>query len=144
MGHVAGKETAADKAKVMEEHVHSASKVYPTLAAAVTVTGAAGAATLGNYAEIVPASTITSPFDVHYINVEDASADDSYELVIYATTTEIGRVRFIVDTSVFGSGLPAVPIQTPIVDANAQIQAKVASIGGGGDTVDISLHYHTY
>lgn len=144
MGHIAGKESASDMIKVTEEHFHSVSKTYPTLASAVTVTGGAGAWALGSFAEIVPASTITKDFDIHFLNVEAGSADDEYELVLYQSTTEIARVRFKVDTSVFGGALPAIPIQTPIIPKNSQIQAKVASSGGGADTVDISIHYHEY
>jgi hypothetical protein len=142
--HIAGKKTMADRCHLIEEHVHNESAVYPTLAAGVTVTGHADAWTLGAYAEIVPASTITGVFDIHFINVEDASADDIYELVLYEVTTEIARVRFVVDTSVFGGGLPSIPIITPIIAANAQIQAKLATSAGGSDTAVVSVHYHTY
>jgi hypothetical protein len=144
MGHIAGKETGFDKAKITEEHFHGAAKVFPTLAAGETVTGAAGAWTLGAFAEIVPVDTITEDFDIHYINIEDASADDIYELVLYAATTEIGRIRFVVDTGVGGGGFPGLPFQCAIQPKNTQIQAKVASSGGGADTVDISIHYHEY
>jgi hypothetical protein len=142
--HIASRATTWDKIEVLEEHAHSASKCYPTLAGGVTVTGAAGAQTLGAFQEIVPANTITDDFDIHYLNIEDASADDQYELVLYAVTTEIARVRFIVDTSVFGGGLPALPVQSDIIPKNTQIQAKLATAGGGSDTATISLHYHTY
>lgn len=127
------------------EHIHSVAKVYPTLAAGVTVTTAAGAWTLGNYAQIVPASTIASRFDIHWINVEAASNDDTYELVLYAATTEIGRVRFTVSLTAGGRVLlPPMFFQCPIVAANSQIQAKLACSAGGAETVDISIHYHTY
>lgn len=127
------------------EHGHSAAKVYPTLAAGVTVTGAAGAWTLGAYAEIVPVNTITTQFDIHWIVIEDASTDDTYELVLYAATTEIGRVRFAVTLTAGGRViLPPIFFQCAVVAANSQIQAKLASLGGGGETVTISIHYHTY
>jgi hypothetical protein len=126
----------------IEQHVHSAAKCYPTLAAGVTVTGGAGAWQLGNYVEIVPASTITSKFDIHWINVGSASASDTYELVLYAATTEIGRVRF---TRPSGSTTNSfAPFMCDLVAANTQIQAKIASSSGGGDTAVISIGYHTY
>lgn len=126
----------------IDDHVHSESKVHPTLAGGITVTGGASW-TLGAFAEIVAASGIGSDFDIHFINIEDATADDIYELVLYAVEVEIGRVRFVVDTSVFGGGLPALPFQTPIIPADTQIQAKVTS-SSGSDNVTISIHYHTY
>lgn len=126
------------------DHLHSSAKIYPTLAAGVTVTGAVGAWTLGSYAEIVPASTITDAFDVHWIVVESVSASGIYELVLYAATTEIGRVRFSVVDTAQGSTISPIPFICPIQAANTQIQAKVASSSGGSDTIDISIFYHTY
>jgi len=140
----AGKKSTFDYTYAGFQHIHAPAKVYPTLANGVTVTGAAGAWTLGDYAEIIPASTITVPFDIHWINVEDASANDVYELVIYEGTTERGRIRFVADTSVFGGALPSLPIQVPQLSANSQIQAKLASAGGGSDTATISVYYHEY
>lgn len=137
-------DNAAYLLHIIEEHMHSESKVYPTLAAPVAVLGDNSAWTLGSFVEIVPVDTITDVFDIHFINIEDADDDDMYELVLYADETEIGRVRFVVDTSVFGGALPAIPFQTPLIPANTKIQAKVASSAGGGDTVNISIHYHTY
>lgn len=128
----------------LDEHVHSPSKVYPTLAAGVTVTGNAGAWVLGVFAEIVPATTITKEFDIHHICLEDISANGVYEIVLYqgATDIEVGRVRVVQD-GVF-SGVLNIPFQTALLPANARIRAKVASSSGGGDTVTISIFYHTY
>jgi hypothetical protein len=127
-----------------DEHIHKEARVYPTLASGVVVTGAAGAWTLGSFVEVIPASTITDDFDLHFINVEDVSATDTYEIVFYAVTTEICRVRFSADIGVFGGALPALPTLTPLIDANTQIQAKIASAAGGSETATISLSYHTY
>ena len=60
--------------ETLQDHIHSASKVYPTLAAAVTATGHDTAWTLGEFVEVVPVNTITSPFDIHFINAAAASA----------------------------------------------------------------------
>lgn len=131
-----------DKMHNSEEHVHSASKVYPTLAAGVTLT--AGAAwTLGAFAEIVPASTITSEFDIHHISVEALSAVEVYEIVLYygAGDTECARVRATKAAAL--EGTLNVPVQTVLIPANSRIRAKVAT-AGGGDTCDISIFYHTY
>ena len=61
---------------IFEEHIHSAQKVYPTLADGVTLTGHATAWTLGAIVEIIPVNTITSVFDIHYLNIGAASVTD--------------------------------------------------------------------
>jgi len=130
------------KVETLGDHIHSVSKVYPTLAGGVQLT--AGAAwTLGALVEIVPASTITGDFDIHAIDIEDISANDVYELVIYygAGDTEAGRVRFV--QSAAQSATLNTAIQTPILPANSRIRAAVAC-STGGYTVDISIRYHTY
>lgn len=129
---------------ILEEHMHSESKVYPSLGSPIDILGDSTNWTLGAFIEIVPVDTITDVFDIHYINIEDATDSDTYELVIYANTTEIGRVRAVIDTSVFGGALPAIPFQTPLIPANTKIQAKIANSNGGSEGVSISLHYHTY
>jgi len=142
--HIAGRERNADKLDILSEHFHSIACVYPTGAAAVTVAGAAGAWTLGNFVEIVPVNTITEDFDIHWINIEAVSAADVYELVLYAETTEIGRIRFSVLGTPANTIIPSQSFQTQIIKANSQIQAKVMSAGGGSDTCDIAIEYHTY
>lgn len=129
--------------ELIEEHVHSAAKVYPTGAAAITVTaGNAAPWRLGNYAEIIPAGTVSLPFDIHFINVETCTVNTTYELVLYASTTEIGRLRFYrTNLREPGSGKP---IKTPIVVANTQIQAKLATATGNADQIQITIGYHTY
>ena len=129
----------------MNEHIHSVSKVYPTLDDGVEVAGAAGAWTLGDFVQIVPVNTIASPFDIHWISIENCSAEDVYELALYAATTEIGRVRFSASITVgLHPILPPIKFQCAIIPANTQIQAKAANAGGGAESVTISIHYHTY
>lgn len=142
--HIAGRETSSDKLHTLDKHAHSESKCYPTLAAGKTVVGAGGGWGLGVFKEIVPVNTISDDFDIHYITVEGASVAEVYELVLYAVEVEIARVRMAFIDVANSQTLPSIPVQTPIIKKNTQIQAKVASSGGGGDTVTISLHYHTY
>jgi len=124
----------------VEEHLHNEQEVYPTLADGVNVPGGA-AWTLGNFVEIIPASTITDAFDIHFVNVEALSANDTFQIVLYCGTTEIGNVRVTKDAT--QAGLQSVPIVTPICAPNSQIQAKVAS-SSGSDTAKISLALHRY
>lgn len=127
------------------QHVHKPSKCYPTLGNGVTIAGGAGAWALGNFVEFIAANTITNAFDIHWINFESASANDVYELVLYAGTAgnevEIGRVRTYKTATT--SGAINVPIQIPAQSANTRISAKLAS-ASGGDNVTISVFYHIY
>ncbi len=137
--------TLRGESHAAEDHFHSPSKVYPTLADGVTVTaqntdwGVAGA-----LVEIVPANAITTDFDIHYVNIEDVSASRVYELILYqgASDVEVGRIRFTKS-----AGLDPVldrRIQTGVIPANARIRARLTSGGAVADTVDITLQYHAY
>lgn len=127
------------------QHVHNPAMCYPSLADGVTVAGGVGSWTLGNFVEIVPANTITHPFDVHWINFESVSANDVYEFVLYAGSigneVEIGRCRTYKTSTASGSN--SVVIQIPAQNANTRISAKLAS-AGGGDSATVSLFYHNY
>ena len=131
---------------ILRKHTHSASKVYPTLANGITVTGAAGAWTLGAFAVIVPANTIPSIFDIHHINISAYNANDVFELVLYSgpdgSEVEIGRVRFTRISNVGAS--PHVLFISPLIAANSQIKAKIATQAGTSNTATISIMYHTY
>lgn len=132
------------KSEVLEEHIHSISKVYPTGEAGVTVTASATAWTLGSFAEIIPASTVGESFDIHFIDVEGISADATYELALYGGETEIGRIRFTAATIANATFFTSFPCQTPLLAANTQIQAKLMSSTAVADTMTISLFYHEY
>lgn len=125
------------------EHVHTPSKVYPTLADGVQVDTDAAAWTLGAFTAIVPASTITDDFDIHHISIENISADGVYELVLYygATDIECGRVRFT--RTVLTEAVLNIPMRTNLIPANSQIRAKLAS-NSGNDDATISVFYHEY
>jgi hypothetical protein len=85
---------------------------------------------------------IGDDIDIHHVSVENLSANAVYELVIYDDGGEVGRVRFTKNAnldSVFN-----VPIQTPIIAADSIITAKLATNNAAGDTVTISIFYHTY
>ena len=127
------------------EHAHMQARVIPTGDDGITVTSAGGAWTLGAFAVVAPTNAITSDFDLHFVVVEDMSANVTYELVLYsgadASEVEIGRVRFTRAQAPISSIV--LPIQTPITAANSQIKAKIMD-GGGGNNAVISLFYHIY
>lgn len=135
------------KVTALEEHIHNSSNVYPTLADGVVITADASAWTLGSITEIIPASTITDYFDLHWLVVEAVSANDIYELVLYSgpalSETEIARVKFVKNTTA-GSGAISIPVQTAIISSNSRISAALASKSGGSDTATVSLGYHIY
>lgn len=134
--------TLAGRAHMLHDHAHKSQNVYPTLADGIVVTSSAVAWTLGNFIEIIPASTIISPFDLHFLDISSISANDNYELVIYAVEVKIACVSFTKSAG----GEPNVPlrIQTPINLANAQIQAKLASKAALARTIELKIQYHIY
>lgn len=130
----------------IEDHLHLESNVYPTGAAGVQLTADNDAPwdLPDAYTEIIPVSTIVTEFGVYYVNVEAASADVTYELVLYCGTTEIGRVRFTAINAANGRVFSSIPIQTASCTANAQIQGKLMSSSGAADTATITLTYHAH
>jgi hypothetical protein len=141
--HIAGRARNADKLDVMEEHLHSESCVYPSLAAGVAVLSGA-IWTLGNFVELIPINTIVKDFDIHWLVLEAVTDDETYEMVFYNVETEISRVRWSSDLAA-GGRVISVPIPTlmPIQLKNSQIQCKLAS-SGAAETATISVIYHTY
>jgi hypothetical protein len=128
-------------------HNHQPAKVYPTLADPVTVTaGSAEAWDVGTIAEILPADTETSAFDIHYVSVSDISAVDDYELILYVGASgseeELGRIRFSRSSNFSQEGQHRT--QGQVVPANSRISAAIACGDGDGATVDVSIEYHTY
>ena len=130
--------------ELTEEHFHSAAKCYPSLVDGIPIIGGGGVWALGLATQIVPINTIGLKFDIHHIEVEVATANDIYELALFSDalcTVEIGRARTSKQSN--QTGATSMPFQTPIVAANSGIWAKLAS-KTGGDTLTISVFYHTY
>lgn len=129
-----------------DRHDHSIARVYPTMADGVGVTKNAALWTLGNFAVLVPAGTIASPFDIHGLGFDSVPANGVYEVVIYAGPdggeVEVGRTRFT--RTAAGSIELEAPFQTPIIAAGSQIKAKLAGSNGAGTTVVVSIRYHLY
>jgi len=146
MSYIAGRKTTFDYVHTLAEHAHGASKCYPTLLVGVNVlAGVAGPPwVLGNFVEIIPASTIGEPFDIHWLVIEAITSDAIYELVLYAATTEISRVRFSGEAGVAGTvSFSPIPTLMDIQLPNTQIQAKLGC-SAGAETATISVLYHTY
>lgn len=128
-------------AYTVNAHIHTAQKVYPSLADSIQINTHANAWMLGNLTEIIPANVVAFPFDIHWIAISDISANGEYELVLYAGTTEIGRAVFTrTDKKDVNDGMPFLCVVLP---ANTQIQARLAS-DSGGDNAKIKVYYHCY
>lgn len=141
----------ATNVELITDHIHGVAKVYPTLAAGVTITCPASAWTLGNYTSVVPANAITSIFDIHGVKFENYNTVATYEIVFYedsgagADYVEIGRLRHTVSSADADKKyISYLPLMSPLVAANKRISAKVANSTAGAATITISLMYHTY
>jgi len=129
------------------KHVHMPQWAYPFLDDGVTLTADNTAYTLGAKSEIIPANKITEWFDIHWIIIEDVSANDRYCIELYSG--EIGLEETIaqlktVKNTTAGSGVISMPIQIPRQLPNTRISGAAASKSGGGDTITISLVEHEY
>jgi len=85
---------------------------------------------------------IEEDFDIHYVSLENLSANAVYELVVYDDGTECGRNRFTKNANL--DATVNAPIQTPIIAAGSVVTAKLSTNNAAGDTATISLFYHTY
>ncbi len=131
----------------VDDHIHSAAKAIPSGSAGITVTaGDSEAWDLGAFAVVVATNAISEDFDIHYVVVEVMSANATYELVLYAgadgSEVEIARTRVVRVTNQVRSF--DLPIQTPMMQGNTQIKAKLMSSTGATDALTISLYYHNY
>ena len=136
-------DSLAGRIHSIEEHNHSAARVYPSLAGGVNIIDGGAAWTYGAYVQVVPAATIQDPFDIHWLIFESISANDIYQIeVVYgAGDTYAGEKKFVRTAVQEQTG--DVPFMTVIIPANSRIRARIAS-AGGGNNVDLSIAYHLY
>ena len=130
--------------QIIDQHAHSVQRVAPSGAAGIALASGAGAWNLGNFsADIIAGGAVDDTFDIHGIDVQNPSANASYEIVIYygAADTECGRVTF---TRVNANLLSrATTLQTPILPAGSRVRAKMMD-SVGASTCNIKVWYHTY
>jgi hypothetical protein len=135
-------DSIAARVHSVEDHNHSASNVYPTLDDGVAIPTHADPWTLGvGFTEVIPNAAIGDPFDLHFISIEALDDNAVYEIVLYAVEVEIARVR--VTKNAVQDGTMNAPVQTVILAAGTQIQARAAS-DVGNSSVTLSLFYHIY
>lgn len=129
------------------DHIHSKQHTFPTQADSLVLTSGTADWAWGTLTEIIPANTITAPFDIHWVGIGRVSATDAvYEVELFAGAegfeVEIGQFR--VYRQATQSGAAPTPMQTPIQPANTRISARCAVEDGGDKTIGIALFYHTY
>jgi len=119
------------------QHISNQTKVYPTLANGVLVTGGAGVWVLGASAEIVPANGIAVPFYVDALECTTTSGAGQFEIVLYhgAADTEFARFRTSNGNRMTMRAVKKIP-------ANDKITAKLATLAGGAQTMTTNISYH--
>jgi hypothetical protein len=128
------------------KHFHSVQYCYPTLANGIQAVASASIWTLGSYVVVIPTNTIGNPFDIHHIHIGNFSDNTVYEIHLFSgadgAESFICAARFARNSNTNqGSNLSVI---TPIIPANTQIKAKLASSSNGADTANFSVMYHTY
>ena len=123
---------------------HSTVGTYPANAG-VVVTGGVAAYAQGVLTEIVPASTITKPFFLQGINIQDASVTDISKLELFygeasGSAVSLGVFEFVSDRK---TGISISGIDVSAFPANAYVGAKLATATGGSDTVTLTLSYQS-
>ena len=126
---------------------YNAYKTYPTLANGVTLTTDDGNWTDGNYTEVIPSNTITSPFYVHSCILYHGNNTIDYEVDIsYGTVGNeiiIGTVPyFSTDANNEIELIFILPIKLP---ANTRISAKTRCedivVPANAHSIDIKIRY---
>ena len=115
-------------------------KIYPDLAAPVTLQSNAAAWTLGNFAEIVPASTITKKFVIVAGCFCNPDTNACYSIKLYYGASDLLCATLCLSrTGVMNSSLE-IPTYTNIIPANSRIRAKIADSVGNAQ-INIKIRY---
>lgn len=111
-------------------------KVYPTLAAAVTVTGAAGANTYGAYVELFAASVTTKPIIITSIDVSVIAGVQQFAIGFGAAASEVIKTELPISTT--GQKILPRPLFVP---AGYRVAFKTASVAGGSQAIQVKASY---
>ena len=129
-------------------HTHGASFLYPKYADSVTLTAGTGVwNTGGAITEIIPANTITKPFDLHYAIISLISALCHADIDIYAGSagSEVqisGGIRVFRDSNFVFEGSHTILVSQ--IPANTRISAKISDSTTGSITLRIAFEGHVY
>jgi len=132
--------------EMINKRLHTASKVWPTLADAVTLTTTGNDWTdFGTKVEIVAANAIATAFSIDYIDVAAVGDVQQYEIKLWSGGSgevEIAHRSF--SRTAQQSQETAVPCATGILAANTKVMASIASDAANADTADIKIGYHLH
>jgi len=119
--------------------------VYPTLGVGATIVSGATNWTLGAWATIVATNAITADFIMQTFTIESCNNDGVFEIHFHHGAADIlfAAYRFAVDGGFFGVPSPLPRTSSPVIPANSQIRAKLASSDGFANqaTLTISIGY---
>jgi hypothetical protein len=133
-----------DDTDINEEHIHSRQRVSPSGAAAITVTSAGGAWTLGAFSnDIIAANQVAALFDIHWVCVASESANAQYELVLYYGPTDIECARVVFQRTNPTLASSQLRVQTIRIPANSRVRAKLMD-SAGGSSCGVKVMFHTY
>jgi hypothetical protein len=141
-------QTLAGQAYMAYYHVHAPAFVYPDRADSIPVTSEAGAwAESANTTEVIPAGTITSRFDLHWVQVSELAANgEEYQLNIYSgaagAESLIAQARMFRLTNFVQEG--NLPIQVPPQNAGERISVRLYNSGAGSTTANVVFSGHPY
>jgi len=138
---------------IINKHFHSIGMVYPLLADPVTLQKQSGiwAAFNTTTTEIIPANTVTVPFDLHFANVTNLSATGNYLIAFYygAIGAEVLCGYSVATRTAVGGTEGSCPIISGLatgkpIPANSRISAALSSGNNAQDTLQIKVQYHGY
>jgi len=136
-------DTRQKKIDFIYEQTHTGTYyTYPSNAAGVTITSAAGAYTKGNYTEIIPVDTILTQYYITGITISNMTVNTDYELDIAtgaaAAEVIIATVSHMTDnTNLAYECIFHIPIK---VSSNIRISAR-SSDGTGSLTSIVKMRY---
>lgn len=138
-----GNQTTEERVRDLYNSEYTQGRVYPTLAAGVTVASANTDWTLGTVTEVIPAATVTTAYHVSLVSIESCDENAVFELALYhgAANTLMSTVRFAVAGGFFGNQLYEVP--SVKIPANDRLAMALASSNGTAavGTITVSVIY---
>ena len=135
-------EANAAALKLIEDHIHANSFIWPILQAGETIISHNTAYTLGTAVVVVAANAIALPFDIHYIN-GDMDDNGEYDLYFFAGGVAMGAcVVKKTDKKDFFVGRFML---TRKVAANSEVTVRMAhSVGSLAEITNFKVEVHTY
>ena len=129
------------------QHVHGTVFVYPDHAGNVVLTAGAGAWDLtGAITQVIPAATLGTDFDLHWINISGISGNGEIQIDIYtgAALSEVLIASTRTHRNAVQSQEGAKRIQTPQIPANTRISCRLSDSTGGALSCAVSFEGHFY